>query len=117
MDTRFRKTAHVYVLAQVQSMYELQQMVGRSCRTRGSCEAILFIIGTEKPAQVNERLRYYGVMALMDQERLLELLEKKARDHPLLRCLNEARDKGKLPKSLEELRADMSEQAFNKLTK
>ena len=56
-------------------------------------------------------------MALMEQERLFELLEKKARDHPLLRCLNEARDKGKLPKSLEELRADMGEQAFNKLTK
>ena len=117
METRFRKTAHVYVLAHVQSIHELQQMVGRSCRTRGSCEATLYIIGTEKPAQVNERLRHYGVMALMDQERLLELLEKKARDHHLLRSLNEARDKGKLPKSLEELRADMGEQAFNKLTK
>ena len=117
MDTRFRKTAHVYVLAQVQSMYELQQMVGRSCRTRGSCEATLYIVGTEKPAQVNGRLRHYGVMALMDQERLLELLEKKARDQHLLRSLIEARDKGRLPKSLEELRVDMGEQAFNKLTK
>ena len=48
---------------------------------------------------------------------LLSIEEKKARDHPLLRCLNEARDKGKLPKSLEELRADIGEQAFNKLTK
>ena len=98
-------------------MHELQQMVGRSCRTRGSCEATLYIVGTEKPAQVNERLRHYGVMALMDQERRLEVLEKRARDHHLLRFLNETREKGKLPKSLEELRADMGEQAFNKLTK
>ena len=92
-------------------------MVGRSNRARGACEATLYKMGEERQAQVSERLRRHGVMALMDQERLLELLEKKARDHHLLRCLNEARDRGKLPKSLEELRADMGEQAFNKLTK
>ena len=117
MDTRFRKTAHVYVLAHVQSIHELQQMVGRSCRTRGSCEATLYIVGTEKPAQVNERLRHYGVMALMDQERLLEILETKGRDQQLLRCLMECREKGHIPKSLEELRANIGEQGFNKIMK
>jgi len=92
-------------------------MVGRSNRARGACEATLYVVGDERQAQVSERLRRHGVMALMDQERLLELLERKARDHSLLRCLNEAIDKGKLPKSLEELRAITGEQAFNKLTK
>jgi len=92
-------------------------MVGRSNRARGACEATLYVVGEERQAQVSERLRRHGVMALMDQERLLELLERKARDQQLLRCLMECREKGHIPKSLEELRANIGEQGFNKLMK
>ena len=92
-------------------------MVGRSNRARGACEATLYVVGEERQAQVSERLRRHGIMALMDQERLLEILEKKGRDQQLLRCLMECREKGKIPKSLEELRANIGEQGFNKLMK
>jgi hypothetical protein len=92
-------------------------MVGRSNRARGACEATLYVVGEERQAQVSERLRRHGIMALMDQERLLEILERKGRDQQLLRCLMECREKGKIPKSLEELRANIGEQGFNKLMK
>ena len=74
-------------------------------------------MGEERQSQVSERLRRHGVMALMDQERLLELLERKGRDQQLLRCLMECREKGHIPKSLEELRANIGEQGFNKIMK
>jgi hypothetical protein len=92
-------------------------MVGRSNRARGACEATLYVVGEERQAQVSERLRRHGIMALMDQERLLEILERKGRDQQLLRCLMECREKGKIPKSLEELRANIGEQVFNKIIK
>ena len=92
-------------------------MVGRSNRARGACEATLYVVGEERLAQVSERLRRHGVMALMDKESLLELLERKGRDQQLLRCLMECREKGQIPKSLEELRANIGEQGFNKLMK
>jgi hypothetical protein len=92
-------------------------MVGRSNRARGACEATLYVVGEERQAQVSERLRRHGIMALMDQERLLEILERKGRDQQLLRCLMECREKGHIPKSLEELRANIGEQGFNKIMK
>jgi len=55
-------------------------MVGRSNRARGACEATLYVVGEERPAQVSERLRRHGVMSLMELERLLALLERKAKD-------------------------------------
>ena len=92
-------------------------MVGRSNRARGACEATLYVVGEERQAQVSERLRRHGIMALMDQERLLEILERKGRDQQLLRCLMECREKGHITKSLEELRANIGEQVFNKIMK
>ena len=38
-DIRFRKVARVLIICPVQTYHELQQMVGRSSRTRGVCEA------------------------------------------------------------------------------
>ena len=45
VDTRFRKDAVVLIAAQVTSYLELQQMVGRSSRTRGVCEGFLYNVG------------------------------------------------------------------------
>ena len=42
LDTRFRRPAHVAIIAEVKQQHELQQMVGRSSRTRGACEATLY---------------------------------------------------------------------------
>lgn len=117
LDTRFRKAAHVAIIAKVKQQHEVQQMVGRSSRARGACEATLCSVGPERPAQVTERLRSYGIMALMDQERLLSLLERKSKDQTLIRCLIEASSRGNSLKSLEELRTRMGEQAFHRIAK
>ena len=50
VDSRFRKDAIVIIMAEVHSYHELQQMVGRSSRSRGVCEGILYLIGEERPA-------------------------------------------------------------------
>ena len=117
LDTRFRKAAHVAIIAKVKQQHEVQQMVGRSSRARGACEATLYSVGPERPAQVTERLRGYGIMALMDQERLLSLLERKSKDQTLIRCLIEASSRGNSLRSLEELRTRIGEQAFNRIAK
>ena len=117
LDTRFRRPAHVAIIAEVKQQHELQQMVGRSSRTRGACEATFYQVGSERPAQVAERLRSHGVMALMEQERLLALLEKKSKDQHLIRCLQEATSRSVNLKTLEELRKEIGETQFNKLNK
>ena len=45
VDTRFRKDAIVLIATEVSNYHELLQMVGRSSRTRGVCEGILYVIG------------------------------------------------------------------------
>ena len=50
VDARFRRDAISLVLAEVRSYHELQQMVGRSSRSRGVCEGVLYLIGEERPA-------------------------------------------------------------------
>ena len=89
VDTRFRKDAMVLISAEVRSYLELQQMVGRSSRTRGVCEGVLYIVGQESAMQVVDRLKRQNVAALQDLERMLVLLEKKSKDGPLLRQLAE----------------------------
>ena len=59
------------ILTKVNSIREVQQMIGRSCRTRGVCEGSLYAVGEERPIQVMERLRKDGVISLMDMERLM----------------------------------------------
>jgi len=56
-------------------------------------------------------------MALMEQERLLALLERKSKDQHLIRCMQEASSKGVNLRTLEEVRRDIGEIAFNKLNK
>ena len=45
VDTRFRKDAIVLIATEVSNYHELLQMVGRSSRTKGVCEGILYVIG------------------------------------------------------------------------
>ena len=64
IDTRFKRPSHVMIIAKVQSNHEVQQMIGRSCRTRGVCEGSLYNVGLEKPSQVSERLKRHGIVSL-----------------------------------------------------
>jgi len=92
-------------------------MVGRSNRARGACEATLYVVGEERPAQVSERLRRHGVMSLMELERLLALLERKAKDQALVRFLVEARERKDRVASLEDLQKGLGEAVFARLMK
>ena len=47
VDTRFRKDALVLIAAEMHSYLELQQLIGRSSRTRGVCEGTLYNVGQE----------------------------------------------------------------------
>ena len=64
VDTRFRKDALVLISAEVRSYHELQQMIGRSSRTRGVCEGVLYNVGQESSMQVVDRLKRQNVAAL-----------------------------------------------------
>lgn len=117
VDTRFKKTAHVMIMGEVTSLHELQQMVGRSSRTRGVCEGTLYTVGAERPHQVLDRLKRHSVIALQELERVLHLIEKRCRDNSLIRRLTEAREMGETVRSLEDLKKGMEDAAFNKIIK
>ena len=51
VDSRFRKDGVVLITSQVSSYHDLQQMVGRSSRSRGVYEGKLNSIGSERPAK------------------------------------------------------------------
>jgi len=57
VDCRFRKDALVLIVAEVESYHELQQMVGRSSRSRGICEGVLYKVGMQTASQVVDRLK------------------------------------------------------------
>lgn len=43
VDTRFKKNAIVLIGVPVTNYHEVQQMIGRSSRSRGVCEGVLYI--------------------------------------------------------------------------
>ena len=49
VDTRFRKDARVLITCPVDSYQDLQQMVGRSSRSRGVCDGVLYLVSEERP--------------------------------------------------------------------
>ena len=77
IDTRFRKDSIVLIGSEVSTYHELQQIIGRSSRSRGVTESILYTVGEERATQVIERLKRSSVAALQDLERLIVLIEKK----------------------------------------
>ena len=112
VDTRFRKDALVLIATEVQSYLELQQMIGRSSRTRGVCEGVLYNKGDESALQVVDRLKRQNVAALQDLERMLLLLEKKCKDANLIKQLVEQKEKGSLVQSLQQLKAELRRSLF-----
>jgi len=55
-------------------------MIGRSSRTRGVCEGVLYVLGDDSAATILDRLRRHNVAELQDLERLLALLKKRCKD-------------------------------------
>jgi len=107
----------VLVAVAFQSYHELQQMVGRSSRSRGVCEGILYNIGQEKPVQVMDRLKRQNATKLQDLERLLEVVEKKSKDTAMIKHLTEQQDKGTPVRSLAQLQAAMPSATYHRIIK
>jgi hypothetical protein len=55
-------------------------MIGRGNRVREVFEGSLNLIGSKGPVEVMERLRKNGVMGLIEQEHLLNMMECKHKD-------------------------------------
>jgi Type III restriction enzyme, res subunit len=94
VDTRFQKDAMVLIASEVHSYHELQQMIGRSSRTRGVCEGVLYNKGDETTVQVIDRLKRQNVSVLQDLERLMLVLEKRDKDQGLLKHLKKEKENG-----------------------
>ena len=117
LDTRFRKDSHVLVLAQVQTYHELQQMIGRSSRTRGVCQGSLFLISDERGGKVLERLKLQGVVSIQGLEKLIFVLEKRAKDGNFIRLLQELKENKIVIKTYEDLKRNIDEKIFDKYIK
>ena len=64
-----------------------------------------------------ERLRRYGVISLMDMERLLVLLEKKGKDNAVIKSLLNAEERKIRVATLEDLKGVMEIGAYNRICK
>jgi hypothetical protein len=64
VDTRFKRDAFVLIACQVSTHHELSQMVGRSSRSRGVCEGVLYTVGEDRPVQVMEKLKRQSVSSM-----------------------------------------------------
>jgi hypothetical protein len=92
VDTRFRREAHVQILALVKTYHELQQMMGRSSRTRGVCQGSLYLVTEERSGKVFERLKLQGVVSVQGLEKLLLVLEKRAKDSGFVKLMQDLKD-------------------------
>lgn len=117
VDTRFRKDAHVMIMARVNNYHELQQMVGRSSRTRGVSQGSMFIITEDKAGTVLDKLRKCGVISLQGLERLLLILQKRAKDQTLLKELIKLKDQDIHIGNYDQLKQHVSENMLAKLLK
>lgn len=117
VDARFAKDALVLIVAKVSSHHELQQMIGRSSRTRGVCEGVLFVVSEESAVQIIDRLKRQNVAALQDLERLVNVLAQRTKDHAIRQHLTVGMGRGKPIRSLNELQGVMEPSAYAKLQK
>ena len=78
--------AAVLIVGKVDSMHQMQQMSGRSSRTRGVCESTLYIVTSESRNQVTDRLRRSSISQLGDLEKVIGLMEHKDKDYQLMKA-------------------------------
>ena len=76
-------------------------MIGRSSRSRGVCEGIMYSISAERPAQVLERIKRSSATVPLDLEGLLTILEKHRLEKSLMKLLKEESEKGRSVRSLQ----------------
>jgi cation transport regulator ChaC len=92
-------------------------MVGRSSRTRGVCEGTLFVVSDERASRVIEKLKHQGLVSLQGLERLMQVLEKRARDQTLVKKLNELKDSHTRVKTYEDLKSHFTEAVMGRMIK
>ena len=109
IDARFRRDSHVLIITVVGTYHELQQMVGRSSRTRGVCHGSLFVVSEERPGKCIERLKLQGVSSLKGLEKLLQVYEKKGRETSLIKRLVELKQNMIQIKTFEDLKLHFDE--------
>lgn len=117
VDTRFRRDAHVQILALVRTYHELQQMIGRSSRTRGVCQGSLFIISDERAGKVIERLKLQGMVSIQGMEKLMLVLEKRAKDNTFIKCLQDLKELKITIRTYEELKLNIDEKQLDKFVR
>ena len=103
VDTRFRKDARVLITCTVDSYHDLQQMMGRSSRSRGVCDGVLYLMGDEKPMQYMERIRRQNAADLQELEKVFKLVEYRRKDQTLLKNLKEEKVQGRQVRTLNHL--------------
>ncbi len=114
VDTRFRRDAHVHILALVKTYHELQQMMGRSSRTRGVCQGSLFLVSDERSGKVFERLRLQGVVSVQGIEKLLLVLEKRAKDSGFIKLMQEMKENKIRIRTYDDLKQNIDEKVLDR---
>ena len=117
IDTRFQRDAHVMVLAKVTSYHELKQMVGRSSRTRGVCQGTLYVVSEDRAVHIMDKLKKHGIVSLQELEKLLIVLERRAKDQTLLKLLIKLRGEGIVVNTTEQLNTHLDEATFNNIVR
>ncbi len=116
-DTRFRRDAFVMIVSAVSSYHELQQMMGRSSRTRKVSQGALFVVGDEKSNRIIERLKSHGVTSLQSLCKLLMVLKSKPRDSALLKEMLRLKEENIVIKDYETFKHHIPEATLAKLLK
>lgn len=117
VDTRFAVDAAVLIVSKADSLHQVQQMSGRSSRTRGVCESTLYVVTAESRSQVMERLRRSSISQLGDLEKLLALMEHKSKDYQLMKIAKDVNLINKRITSISQLESKMDANAYLKLTR
>jgi len=117
VDTRFAVDATVLIVGKVDSLHQMEQMSGRSSRTRGVCESTLYIVTIESRSQVMDRLRRSSISQLGDLEHVLDLMKHKDKDHQLMKVTKLLNDANKRITSIGQLENLLDKPTFLRLTR
>ncbi len=92
-------------------------MIGRSSRTRGVCQGSLFIISDERAGKVIERLKLQGMVSIQGMEKLMLVLEKRAKDNTFIKCLQDLKELKITIRTYEELKLNIDEKQLDKFVR
>lgn len=117
VDTRFAVDASVLIIADVRTFHSLQQMSGRSSRSRNVCESTYYTVTKESRNQIIDRLKRCSISELSELEKALKLFEIRSKDPSLLQVLRVQHNAGKSVRTIKQLENVMDEKNFAKIIK